>query len=41
MERLKRLPVQDVFGGHNDPMSRARMIAVIERYMASRSGRGR
>ena len=41
MERLKRLPVQQVYGGHNDPMSRGRMIAVIEHYMASRSGRGR
>jgi glyoxylase-like metal-dependent hydrolase (beta-lactamase superfamily II) len=41
MERLKRLPVQEVFGGHNDPMPRSRMVAVIERYMASRSGRGR
>jgi glyoxylase-like metal-dependent hydrolase (beta-lactamase superfamily II) len=41
MERLKRLPVREVFGGHNDPMSRARMISVIDRYMASRSGRGR
>ncbi|KPF70831.1 hypothetical protein IP69_08795 [Bosea sp. AAP35] len=41
MERLKRLPVVEVFGGHNDPMTRGRMITVIERYMASRSGRGR
>jgi glyoxylase-like metal-dependent hydrolase (beta-lactamase superfamily II) len=40
MERLKRLPVREVFGGHNDPMSRDRMVAVIDRYMASRSGRG-
>ncbi|MCU4179442.1 MBL fold metallo-hydrolase [Bosea sp. BH3] len=41
MERLKRLPVTEVFGGHNDTMTRSRMITVIERYMASRSGRGR
>lgn len=41
MERLKRLPVREVFGGHNDPMPRSRMVAVIEHYMASRSGRGR
>lgn len=41
MERLKRLPAREVFGGHNDPIPRDRMIAVIERYMASRSGRGR
>jgi glyoxylase-like metal-dependent hydrolase (beta-lactamase superfamily II) len=41
MERLKRMPVAQVFGGHNDPMTRGRMITVIERYMASRSGRGR
>lgn len=41
MERLKRLPATEVFGGHNDPMTRGRMITVIERYMASRSGRGR
>ncbi|MCO5091308.1 MBL fold metallo-hydrolase [Bosea sp. (in: a-proteobacteria)] len=40
MERLKRLPVQTVFGGHNDPMTRGRMIAVIDGYMASRTGRG-
>lgn len=41
MERLKRLAPVQVFGGHNDPMDRGRMITVIERYMASRSGRGR
>ncbi len=41
MERLKRIPVGQVYGGHNDPMTRSRMITVIERYMASRSGRGR
>lgn len=40
MERLKRLPARRVFGGHNDPMTRDRMIAVIDRYMASRTGRG-
>ena len=40
MERLKRLPARQVYGGHNDPMSRDRMIAVIDRYMASRTGRG-
>ncbi len=40
MERLKRLPVRDVFGGHNDPMTRDRMVSVIDRYMASRTGRG-
>jgi glyoxylase-like metal-dependent hydrolase (beta-lactamase superfamily II) len=40
MERLKRLPVREVFGGHNDPMPRSRMLTVIDHYMASRSGRG-
>lgn len=41
MERLKRMPVAEVFGGHNDPMTHGRMITVIDRYMASRSGRAR
>lgn len=40
MERLRRLPAREIFGGHNDPMTRERMIAVIDRYMASRTGRG-
>lgn len=40
MERLRRLPVREVFGGHNGPMVRGRMISVIDGYMASRSGTG-
>ena len=40
MERLRRIPAAEVFGGHNDPMPRSRMVAVIEGYMASRSGEG-
>lgn len=40
MDRLKRLPVREVLGGHNDPMPRARMLEVIDGYVASRTRSG-
>jgi glyoxylase-like metal-dependent hydrolase (beta-lactamase superfamily II) len=36
MKRLAELPVGQVFGGHNAPMTRAQMLDVVERYLASR-----
>jgi hypothetical protein len=36
MKRLAELPVTQVFGGHNAPMTRAQMLDVVERYLASR-----
>jgi glyoxylase-like metal-dependent hydrolase (beta-lactamase superfamily II) len=36
MKRLAGLPVAQVFGGHNAPMTRPQMLDVIERYLASR-----
>ena len=36
MKRLAELPVAQVFGGHNAPMTRTQMPGVIERYLASR-----
>jgi glyoxylase-like metal-dependent hydrolase (beta-lactamase superfamily II) len=36
MKRLAGLPVTQVFGGHNAPMTRAQMLDVVERYLASR-----
>jgi glyoxylase-like metal-dependent hydrolase (beta-lactamase superfamily II) len=36
MKRLAALPVAQVFGGHNAPMTRTQMLDVIERYLASR-----
>jgi glyoxylase-like metal-dependent hydrolase (beta-lactamase superfamily II) len=36
MKRLAELPVAQVFGGHNAPMTRTQMLDVIERYLASR-----
>lgn len=36
MKRLAGLPVAQVFGGHNAPMTRTQMLDVIERYLASR-----
>ena len=37
MNRLAELPVAQVFGGHNAPMTRTQMLGVIERYLASRA----
>jgi len=37
MKRIAELPVTQVFGGHNAPMTRCQMLDVIERYLASRS----
>ena len=36
MRRLAELPVAQVFGGHNAPMTRTQMLGVIEKYLASR-----
>ena len=36
MKRLAELPVAQVFGGHNAPMTRTQMLDVIEKYLASR-----
>jgi glyoxylase-like metal-dependent hydrolase (beta-lactamase superfamily II) len=36
MQRIAELPVAQVFGGHNAPMTRMQMLDVIERYLASR-----
>jgi glyoxylase-like metal-dependent hydrolase (beta-lactamase superfamily II) len=36
MQRLATLPVAQVFGGHNAPMTRAQMLGVVEKYLASR-----
>lgn len=36
MKRLAKLPVEQVFGGHNAPMTRTQMLDVVERYLASR-----
>jgi glyoxylase-like metal-dependent hydrolase (beta-lactamase superfamily II) len=37
MTRLQGLPVAQVFGGHNAPMTRTQMLDVVERYLASRA----
>ena len=36
MKRLAELPVAQVFGGHNAPMTRTQMLDVVDRYLASR-----
>ena len=36
MKRIAELPVAQVFGGHNAPMTRTQMLDVVERYLASR-----
>jgi glyoxylase-like metal-dependent hydrolase (beta-lactamase superfamily II) len=36
MKRLAQLPVAQVFGGHNAPMTRTQMLDVADRYLASR-----
>ena len=36
LKRLAELPVAQVFGGHNAPITRTQMLDVIERYLASR-----
>jgi glyoxylase-like metal-dependent hydrolase (beta-lactamase superfamily II) len=36
MKRLAKLPVAQVFGGHNAPMTRTQTLDVVERYLASR-----
>jgi glyoxylase-like metal-dependent hydrolase (beta-lactamase superfamily II) len=36
MRRLAQLPVAQVFGGHNAPITRTQMLDVVERYLASR-----
>jgi glyoxylase-like metal-dependent hydrolase (beta-lactamase superfamily II) len=36
MKRLAELPVTQVFGGHNAPMTRTQMLDVVDRYLASR-----
>ena len=37
MKRLAELPVTQVFGGHNAPMTRTQMLDIVQRYLASRS----
>jgi glyoxylase-like metal-dependent hydrolase (beta-lactamase superfamily II) len=36
MKRLAQLPVAQVFGGHNAPMTRTQMLDVVDRYLVSR-----
>lgn len=36
MQRLRRLPVRIVHGGHRDSFGRERMLAIIDRYLAGR-----
>ena len=36
MKRIAELPVAQVFGGHNAPMTRTHMLDVVIRYLASR-----
>ncbi len=36
MQRLKTLPVRKVLGGHRDAMTRERMVAVADAYLASK-----
>jgi glyoxylase-like metal-dependent hydrolase (beta-lactamase superfamily II) len=36
MRRIAELPVAEVFGGHNAPMTRTHMLDVVSRYFASR-----
>jgi glyoxylase-like metal-dependent hydrolase (beta-lactamase superfamily II) len=36
MKRLAELPIAQVFGGHNAPMTRTQMLDVVDRYLASR-----
>jgi hypothetical protein len=36
MKRLADLPVALVYGGHNTPMTRARMLDAINKYLLSR-----
>ncbi len=38
MARLRQLPVNVVYGGHRAPFGRARLHAIIDAYIASRSG---
>jgi glyoxylase-like metal-dependent hydrolase (beta-lactamase superfamily II) len=36
MKRIAELPVAQVFGGHNAPMTRTQTLAVVEKYLVSR-----
>jgi glyoxylase-like metal-dependent hydrolase (beta-lactamase superfamily II) len=36
MKRIEELPVAQVFGGHNAPMTRTHMLDVVSTYLASR-----
>jgi hypothetical protein len=38
MERLRNLPVRVVHGGHRTSFGRDRMLAIIDDYIASRTG---
>ena len=37
MKRIAELPVAQVFGGHNAPMTRTQTLDVVDRYLASRA----
>jgi glyoxylase-like metal-dependent hydrolase (beta-lactamase superfamily II) len=37
MKRIAELPVGQVFGGHNAPMTRTQLLDVVDRYLASRA----
>jgi len=37
MERLRQLPVEVVHGGHDPSFGRARLIEIIDHYLASRA----
>ena len=41
MNRLAELPVAQVFGGHNAPMTRTQMLDVVNKYLTSRPGEAR
>ncbi|HSJ50257.1 MAG TPA: MBL fold metallo-hydrolase [Actinomycetota bacterium] len=38
LRRLSELPVRVVFGGHDEPFARDRLLRVIQEYLASRAG---
>ena len=41
MNRLAELPVAQVFGGHNSPMTRTQMLDVVNKYLTSGPGEAR
>src|SRR6185436_1927589 len=38
MQRLRDLEIEAIYGGHDDPFGRARLLELIDEYVARRAG---